>query len=134
MTTAGWAQIIVFCAIILALARPLGGYMTRVFAGERTFLSPILNPVERVFYALAGVDPNADQRWTGYAGAMLVFNFLGFLALYAVLRLQDALPLNPQGMSAMTPDLAMNTAASFVTNTNWQSYGGESTLSYFAQM
>jgi K+-transporting ATPase ATPase A chain len=134
MTTAGWAQIIVFCAIILLAARPLGAYMTRVFAGEPTFLSPILNPVERVFYALAAVDPKADQRWTSYAVSMLVFNLFGFLALYAVLRLQDVLPLNPQGMSAMSPDLALNTAASFVTNTNWQSYGGESTLGYFAQM
>jgi K+-transporting ATPase ATPase A chain len=134
MTLAGWAQIFVFCAIILLAARPLGAYMTRVFAGERTVLSPLLNPVERVFYALAGVDPNSDQRWTGYAASMLAFNFAGFLALYAILRMQDVLPLNPQGMSAMAPDLALNTAASFVTNTNWQSYGGESTLGYFAQM
>jgi potassium-transporting ATPase potassium-binding subunit len=134
MTMAGWAQILVFCAIVILLARPLGGYMARVFAGERTFLSPILGPVERVFYAAAGVDPNADQRWTGYAAAMLAFNFLGFAALYAVLRLQDALPLNPQGMAGMSPDLALNTTVSFVTNTNWQSYGGESTLGYFAQM
>ena len=134
MTLAGWAQIIVFCAIILFATRPLGAYLTRVFEGERTLLSPLLNPVERVFYALAGVDPNADQRWTGYAASMLVFNFLGFLVLYAILRLQDVLPFNPQGMAAMTPDLALNTAASFVTNTNWQSYGGESTLGYFAQM
>ena len=134
MTVAGWAQILVFCAIVVALAKPLGAYMTRVFEGERTFLSPILNPVERGFYALAGIDPKADQRWTGYAASMLMFNFVGFLALYAVLRLQDVLPLNPQGMSAMTPDLALNTAASFVTNTNWQSYGGETTLGYFAQM
>jgi K+-transporting ATPase ATPase A chain len=134
MTLAGWAQIIVFCAIILFVTRPLGAYLTRVFEGERTLLSPLLNPVERVFYALAGVDPNADQRWTGYAASMLVFNFLGFLVLYAILRLQDVLPFNPQGMAAMTPDLALNTAASFVTNTNWQSYGGESTLGYFAQM
>ena len=134
MTLAGWAQIIVFCAIILFATRPLGAYLTRVFEGERTLLSPLLNPVERVFYALAGVDPNADQRWTGYAASMLVFNFLGFLVLYAILRLQDVLPFNPQGMAAVTPDLALNTAASFVTNTNWQSYGGESTLGYFAQM
>ena len=134
MTVAGWAQILVFCAIVVALAKPLGAYMTRVFEGERTFLSPILNPVERVFYALAGIDPKTEQRWTSYATSMLVFNFFGFLVLYAILRLQDTLPLNPQGMSAMTPDLALNTAASFVTNTNWQSYGGETTLGYFAQM
>jgi potassium-transporting ATPase potassium-binding subunit len=134
MTLAGWSQILVFCAIILLAARPLGAYMTRVFEGERTLLSPILNPVERAFYALAGIDPNADQRWTGYAASMLALNFAGFLALYAVMRLQGSLPLNPQGMSAMPPDLALNTAVSFVTNTNWQSYGGESTLGYFAQM
>jgi K+-transporting ATPase ATPase A chain len=134
MTMAGWAQILVFCAIIVVLAKPLGAYMTRVFEGERTFFSPILNPVERLFYAAAGIDPKTEQRWTSYATSMLLFNFLGFLALYAVLRLQDVLPLNPQGMSAMTPDLALNTAASFVTNTNWQSYGGETTLSYFSQM
>jgi potassium-transporting ATPase potassium-binding subunit len=134
MTLAGWAQIIVFCAIILLLARPLGGYLTRVFAGERTVLSTLLNPVERVFYAIAGIDPKADQRWTAYAASMLAFNLAGFLVLYAILRLQGVLPLNPQGMAGMPPDLALNTAASFVTNTNWQSYGGESTLGYFAQM
>jgi K+-transporting ATPase ATPase A chain len=134
MTTAGWAQIIVFCAVVLLLARPVGAHMTRVFAGERTFLSPVLGPVERAFYAAAGVDPNADQRWTGYAAAMLAFNLTGFLALYALLRLQDMLPLNPQGMAAMPPDLALNTAVSFTTNTNWQGYGGESTLGYLAQM
>jgi K+-transporting ATPase ATPase A chain len=134
MTLAGWAQILVFCAIIIALAKPLGAYMTRVFEGERTFLYPILNPVERVFYAIAGIDPKAEQRWTTYAGAMLAFNFAGFVLLYAILRVQGALPLNPQGMAAMPPDLALNTAISFVTNTNWQNYGGESTLGYFAQM
>ncbi|ADP72478.1 potassium-transporting ATPase, A subunit [Rhodomicrobium vannielii ATCC 17100] len=134
MTLAGWAQILVFCAIVVASAKPLGAYMTHVFAGERTFLSFILSPVERIFYALAGVDPKAEQRWSAYALSMLAFNFAGFLLLYAILRLQDLLPLNPQGMGGMPPDLALNTAASFVTNTNWQNYGGESTLGYFAQM
>jgi K+-transporting ATPase ATPase A chain len=134
MTVAGWAQILVFCATVVALAKPLGAYMTRVFEGERTFLSPILNPVERGFYLLAGIDPKAEQRWTSYAAAMLAFNFAGFLLLYGLLRLQGALPFNPQGMAAMPPDLALNTAISFVTNTNWQNYGGESTLGYFAQM
>jgi len=134
MTLTGWAQILVFCAIIVALTKPIGAYMTRVFAGERTFLSPLLTPIERVFYALAGVNPKTEQRWTAYALAMLAFNFAGFLLLYAILRLQDVLPLNPQGMAAVPPDLGLNTAASFVTNTNWQNYGGESTLSYFAQM
>ncbi|MBJ7532800.1 potassium-transporting ATPase subunit KdpA [Rhodomicrobium vannielii ATCC 17100] len=134
MTLAGWAQILVFCAIVVILAKPLGAYMTRVFSGERTFLSFVLSPVERVFYALAGIDPRAEQRWSAYAISMLAFNFAGFLLLYAILRLQDLLPLNPQGMGGMPPDLALNTAASFVTNTNWQNYGGESTLGYFAQM
>jgi K+-transporting ATPase ATPase A chain len=134
MTLAGWTQILVFCAIIIALAKPLGSYMTRVFEGEHTFLSSILNPVERAFYALAGIDPHTDQRWTSYAASMLAFNFAGFLMLYAILRLQGLSPFNPQSMAAMPADLALNTAASFVTNTNWQSYSGESTLGYFAQM
>jgi K+-transporting ATPase ATPase A chain len=134
MTLAGWTQIVVFCAIVIALAKPLGRYMTRVFEGERTFLSPILTPVERGFYALAGIDPKIDQRWTSYAASMLAFNFAGFLLLYAILRLQGLLPFNPQSMAAMPADLALNTAASFVTNTNWQNYSGETTLGYFAQM
>lgn len=134
MTLAGWTQIFVFCAIAVALAKPLGAYMTRVFEGERTFLSAVLRPVERGFYALAGIDPHADQRWTTYAASMLAFNFAGFLMLYAILRMQSFLPFNPQGMGAMPADLALNTAASFVSNTNWQSYSGETTLGYFAQM
>ena len=103
MTMAGWAQILLFCAIIVLLAKPLGGYMTRVFAGERTLLSPILRPVERMFYALAGVDPKAEQRWTAYAAAMLAFNFAGFLLLYAILRLQAVLPLNPRAWRRCPP-------------------------------
>jgi K+-transporting ATPase ATPase A chain len=134
MSIAGWAQIMVFCAVIVALAKPLGAYMTRVFDGQRTVLSPLLAPVERGFYALAGVDPDANQRWTSYAASMLAFNFAGFALLYAILRLQGALPLNPQGMAGVPADLALNTAISFVTNTNWQNYGGEATLSYFSQM
>lgn len=134
MTLAGWTQIAVFCAITAALAKPLGAYMTRVFEGERTFLSAVLRPVERGFYALAGIDPHADQRWTTYAASMLAFNFAGFLMLYAILRVQNFLPFNPQAMGAMPADLALNTAASFVSNTNWQNYSGETTLGYFAQM
>jgi K+-transporting ATPase ATPase A chain len=134
MTLAGWAQILVFCAIVVLLAKPAGAYMTRVFAGERTLFSFVLSPAERVVYATAGVDPKTEQRWSAYAISMLAFNFAGFLLLYAILRLQDLLPLNPQGMEGMPSDLALNTAASFVTNTNWQNYGGESTLGYFAQM
>ncbi len=134
MTLNGWIQIALFCAIILALTPLLGGYMTRVFAGERTFLSPVLRPVEGALYALAGVDPKREQTWLGYTLAMLVFHVAGFLMLYAILRLQDLLPLNPQEMAGMPPDLSLNTAVSFLTNTNWQNYGGESTLSYLAQM
>ncbi|KQP54893.1 potassium-transporting ATPase subunit KdpA [Methylobacterium sp. Leaf108] len=134
MTINGWIQIALFCAVVLALARPLGGYMTRVFTGERTFLSPVLAPVERGLYRAAGIDADQEQHWLTYALAMLAFHALGFLSLYALLRVQAALPFNPDGQSAVAPDLAFNTAASFVTNTNWQSYGGETTLSYLAQM
>ena len=134
MTLNGWIQIALFCAIILALTPLLGGYMTRVFAGERTFLSPVLRPVEGALYALAGVDAKREQTWLGYTLAMLAFHVAGFLMLYAILRLQDLLPFNPQEMPAVPPDLSLNTAISFLTNTNWQNYGGESTLSYLAQM
>ncbi|UJX46093.1 potassium-transporting ATPase subunit KdpA [Xanthobacter sp. YC-JY1] len=134
MTPNGWIQIALFCAIILALTPLLGGYMTRVFAGERTFLSPVLRPIEGAIFALGGVDPKREQTWLGYTLAMLLFHVAGFLILYAVLRLQDLLPLNPQEMAAVPPDLSLNTAISFITNTNWQNYGGESTLSYLAQM
>ena len=125
MTLIGWMQILLFCAIVVALVKPLGGYMTRVFDGERTFLSPVLGPVERGSTGVGGVDETREQHWTTYAVAMLLFNLAGFLLLYALLRLQGVLPLNPAGMSAVAPDLAFNTAVSFVTNTNWQNYGGE---------
>ena len=134
MTINGWLQIAVYCLLILAVTKPLGLYMTAVFEGQRTFLSPILGPVERGFYRLAGVDPKREQHWTTYTVAMLVFNALGFLAVYAIQRLQGVLPLNPAEMGAVSPDLAFNTAVSFATNTNWQSYGGETTLSYLTQM
>ncbi|GJE40972.1 potassium-transporting ATPase subunit KdpA [Methylobacterium soli] len=134
MTLNGWIQIALFCAVVLALVKPLGGYMTRVFSGDRTILSPVLGPVERGLYRAAGIDARHEQSWLGYGLAMLGFHALGFLILYAILRLQDWLPLNPAGQAAVAPDLAFNTAASFVTNTNWQNYGGESTLSYLAQM
>lgn len=134
MAVFDWIQIALYCALILALTRPLGGYMAAVFAGERTFLSPILGPIERVFYAVAGIDPKAEQHWTRYAAAMLLFNAFGFFLLFAILRFQDVLPLNPQGLGPVAPDLAFNTAISFVTNTNWQSYGGETTMSYLSQM
>ena len=134
MTVNGWIQIALFCAVVLALVRPLGGYMTRVFSGERTLLSPVLEPVERGLYRLAGIDRTHEQHWLAYATAMLVFHAAGFVLLYALLRLQAVLPLNPDGQGTVAPDLAFNTAASFVTNTNWQSYGGETTLSYLSQM
>jgi K+-transporting ATPase ATPase A chain len=134
MTLIGWTQILLYCAIVLALARPLGGYMTRVFNGEHTFLSPLLQPVEAVLYGVGGVNPSREQHWLTYTVAMLLFHVGGFLILYAVLRLQGVLPFNPAEQSAVAPDLSFNTAVSFVTNTNWQNYGGESTLSYLVQM
>ncbi len=134
MTLIGWLQILLFCGIVLALVKPLGGYMTRVFSGERTLLSPLLVPVERSLYALAGTSERDEQHWSAYAVSMLLFNLAGFLLLYALLRLQAGLPYNPAGMGAVPADLSFNTAVSFVTNTNWQNYGGEGTLSYLSQM
>ena len=134
MTLNGWLQILLFCGVIIALVKPLGWYMTRVFTGERTLLSPILAPVERLLYRAAGTKESEDQHWTSYAAAMLFFNLAGFIFLYALLRLQGVLPFNPAGMGAVGPELSFNTATSFVTNTNWQNYGGESTLSYLSQM
>jgi K+-transporting ATPase ATPase A chain len=134
MTLLGWLQILLFCAIVAALVRPLGGYLTRVFNGERTLLSPILRPVEAALYAVGGVDEKREQHWTAYTAAMLLFHVGGFLILYALMRFQAVLPFNPAEQSAVAPDLAFNTAVSFVTNTNWQNYGGESTMSYLVQM
>src|ERR1700722_4432858 len=134
MTAIGWIQILLFCAIIVALVKPLGWYMTRVFNGERTFLSPILRPVEAGLYWIGGVDEKREQHWLTYTVAMLLFHVGGFLILYAVMRLQAILPFNPAEQSAVAQDLAFNTAISFVTNTNWQNYGGESTMSYLVQM
>jgi K+-transporting ATPase ATPase A chain len=134
MTPLFWLQIGVFCAIVIALTRPLGGYLVRVAAGERTLLSPVLGPVERGLYRLGGIDPNTEQSWLGYAVGMLVFKVAGFLLLYAILRLQTVLPLNPAGQGTISPDLAFNTSLSFLTNTNWQSYGGETTMSLLSQM
>ena len=132
MTMLGWAQIAVFCACIIGITRPLGGYLTRLATGERLLLSPLIGPLERGIYRLAGIRITDEQGWVGCA--MLVFKTLGFLAAYAILRLQAGLPLNPMGQTALTPDLAYNTAISFLTNTNWQSYGGETTMSNTSQM
>ena len=134
MTLFGWIQILVYCGIIILLVKPLGGYMYRVFNGERTLLSPIFGPLERGLYRICGTSDREEQHWTSYAVAMLLFNLAGFLLLYVLPRVQGLLPYNPAGMAAITPDLAFNTAVSFVTNTNWQNYGGESTMSYFVQM
>jgi potassium-transporting ATPase potassium-binding subunit len=134
MTLIGWFQIILFCAIVAALVQPLGWYMTRVFTGQWTPLAPVLRPVEAGLYKAAGVRPDQEQHWLTYTVAMLLFHVGGFVLLYAVLRLQALLPLNPAGQGAMAQDLSFNTAISFITNTNWQNYGGESTLSYVSQM
>jgi K+-transporting ATPase ATPase A chain len=143
MTANGVLQIAVFFVLVLALAKPMGAYMTKVFAGDRTFLHPVLRPLERVCYFLCGVKENTDQRWTQYAGSLIAFSFFSFLILYVLQRMQGLLPFNPMGFSTahapsgatpMTPDLAFNTAVSFTTNTNWQNYSGESTLSYLVQM
>ncbi len=130
----GWAQIVVFCVVVALITRPLGGYLFRVFSGERTILSPVLAPVERGFYRLAGIRETQEQHWLGYTAAVVLFHVFGFVILYAILRLQGVLPFNPAGQSAVEQGLAFNTAASFITNTNWQNYGGESTLSYLTQM
>src|ERR1700704_1583817 len=135
MTVIGWIQILLYCAIIAATVPMLGAYMTRVFNGERTFLSPILRPVETVLYRIGGVDERREQTWGMYVVGMLFFHAGGFLILYALMRLQGVIPLfNPAEQSAVAEDLSFNTAVSFITNTNWQNYAGESTLSYLVQM
>src|ERR1700704_4700981 len=134
MTFNGWLQIALFCVVIALLVKPLGGYMTRVFTGERTFLSPALGPVERLFYRLSGVDEKSDQNWLTYAVSMLLFSLVGFASIYALMRFQAMLPFNPAGQSAVEEGLAFNTAMSFNTNTNWQSYVPETTMSYLVQM
>jgi K+-transporting ATPase ATPase A chain len=134
MTVIGWLQILVYCAIVVAIVPFLGGYMTRVFKGERTFLSAVLRPVEAALYWAGGVDARREQNWVSYTLAMLLFHVGGFAVLYALMRLQAFLPFNPAEQSAVAEDLSFNTAVSFITNTNWQNYGGESTMSYLVQM
>jgi potassium-transporting ATPase potassium-binding subunit len=134
MTIIGWIQILLYCAIVVALVKPLGWYMTCVFNGESTFLSPVLRPVERGLYWIGGVDEKREQHWLTYTVAMLLFHVGGFLIIYGLMRLQALLPFNPAEQSAVAEDLSFNTAISFITNTNWQNYGGESTLSYLVQM
>src|SRR3974390_2981759 len=135
MTLNGWLQIFLFLALILAVTKPLGVFMTRLFSGERTLLDPVLRPIERLLYRVTGVDEKQEMKWTEYATAMLLFSAVSMLVLYLIQRIQGVLPFNPQHFGAVTPEhLAFNTAASFTTNTNWQAYSGETTMSYFTQM
>jgi K+-transporting ATPase ATPase A chain len=134
MTTNGWLQILLFLAAVFAVTKPLGRFMTRVFNRERTLLDVVLRPVERAVYHLTGVDETHEMPWTEYAASMLIFSGVSMTALYLMLRLQQWLPLNPQSFGAVPPALAFNTAASFATNTNWQAYSGETTMSYLTQM
>ena len=134
MTINGWLQIAIYLALVLLVTKPMGIFMTRVFNRERTFLDPVLRPVERRLYRLTGVDENHEMRWTEYAASMLLFSVVSMLVLYAMERLQAHLPLNPQKFAGVPQALAFNTAASFTTNTNWQNYTGEAVMSYFTQM
>jgi len=134
MTTNGWLQIGLFFVVLLAVTKPLGVYMARVFAGEKTFLDPVLRPLERLLYRLCGVDEKTEMDWKEYTVAMLLFSAVSMLLLYAIERVQQWLPWNPQHFPAVPAALAFNTAASFTTNTNWQNYSGEATMSYFTQM
>jgi K+-transporting ATPase ATPase A chain len=129
-----WLQLLVYFMVLFALVKPLGGYMARVYEGERTFLSPLLGWLERGLYRLSGIDPAEEMNWQRYSFAIIAFSIVSFCGLYALLRVQDMLGGNPAAMARTTPDLAFNTAVSFITNTNWQSYGGESTMSYLSQM
>ncbi len=134
MTLNGWFQIAFMLALVVATAHPLGRFMASVLDGRDTFLHQLVRPVEQRLYAYAGIDQRREQSWLGYVSALLLFNVAGFVQLYAILRLQQFLPLNPQDFAGMSPHMAFNTAASFVSNTNWQAYGGETALSYFSQM
>ncbi len=134
MNIYSWIQLILYIVVLLALAKPLGSFMAKVYQGERTFLDRVLGPVERFIYRLSGVKPDEDMNWKTYAIAVMLFNVLGLLFVYGLQRLQAVLPLNPQGLGAITPDSSWNTAVSFASNTNWQGYGGEVTMSYFSQM
>jgi len=134
MSTSAVLQIVLFVAVLVALVKPLGAYMARVYEGKPCGLDKILGPLERLIYRLCGIDPTVEMTWKHYAFAVLAVNFLGLIVVYGLLRFQDVLPLNPQKMPATSPDLAFNTAVSFASNTNWQSYSGEATLSYLSQM
>jgi len=133
VTSAGLLQVASYLLVLVALVKPLGAYMARVFEGERTFFTPVVGPVERLIYRLSGVDPSEESNWRHYALAVLAVNFIGFMAVFALQRLQTYLPLNPQGFAGVSPDSSFNTAISFASNTNWQGYGGETTMSYLTQ-
>src|SRR5678815_2115644 len=134
MTLNGWLQILCFLGALFAVTPLIGGYMAKVFSRQRTWLDPIMRPLERLVYRATGVNEHHEMRWTEYAMALLLFSVVSLLTLYFMQRLQGLLPFNPQGFGAVAPDLAFNTAVSFTTNTNWQAYSGESTMSYFTQM
>ena len=134
MTPNGLLQIVIYLVILIALVKPLGLYMAHVYEGEHTLLSRVLSPIERLIYRLSGIRPEEEMDWKTYALAMLIFSAVGLLVLYLIERVQGSLPLNPQGFTSVSPDLAYNTAVSFTTNTNWQNYAGESTMSYLTQM
>lgn len=134
MTLFGWVQVIFYLAVLLAAVKPLGAHMARVYLGEHTFLHPLLGPVERLICRWGGIRPDAEMNWKEYTWALLLFNLLGLFTVYALQRLQGWLPLNPMDFGAISPDSAFNTAVSFATNTNWQGYGGESTMSDLTQM
>ena len=134
MTIFDWLQIGLYLLILVLLVKPLGSYMARVYQGEHTWLTSIIRPVERFIYRMAGLRSEAEMDWKSYALSMLLFNFAGLLLLYVLQRLQPALPFNPQNLSPVRPDLAFNAAVSFATNTNWQSYSGETTMSYLTNM
>jgi potassium-transporting ATPase potassium-binding subunit len=134
MSANGWFQIGVFFAVLLAITKPMGVYMARVFSGEKTFMDPVMRPVERLLYRMTGVDEKHEMRWTEYAISMLLVSVVSMVVLYVIMRVQQWLPWNPEHFGTVAPDLAFNTAASFTTNTNWQAYSGETTMSYFTQM
>src|SRR5262245_2236414 len=134
MTANGYLQLAMYVVVLLALAKPLGAYMARIYEAEPAILNRIGAPFENLLYRLLGVDPAQEMRWTQYALAMLWFNLLGLLAVYALQRFQAILPLNPESLGAVPADSSFNTAVSFATNTNWQGYGGETTMSYLSQM
>ncbi|MBI2764651.1 MAG: potassium-transporting ATPase subunit KdpA [Chloroflexi bacterium] len=134
MTAPDFAYLAFYVVVLLAVTKPLGLFMTAVYEGRRTFLHPVVRPLERGIYRAAGIDESQEQGWKAYTAALLLFNLAGFLLLYAILRLQHYLPMNPQDLGGVKPSLAFNTAVSFMTNTNWQSYSGETTFSYFSQM